>query len=356
MRSLTCTNPLRFLAVQSAFILVMLFLVLAAFGACADTGHAANAPAPNAPAVTDHHDRGDFLPGLPTWAIERIKNRGYGIYRMDARTQGWPTVADTIRQCLNKIEELSTIHWADATNDGNADVDLVFYMPDSYPNDGSAGSAYYTNAPAFINVNFRTGYSRWFSTYCHEIGHIHGEEDFYKHPLTCDTTVKWSVMSCGTGVEFAQALDRDLMRNVFIPDAPSQTWTYNDSRFVWVNWNGVRKSSVGCTPFAAISFNYPSTEKDNVCGHYSKYLDNVTQVSIFYRDNGGDWTFTGYYGNPSSQAGFAYRGFDRAWWCPAWATSRQWGVHPESAIPGTWVGWPFSISYLSGDIAPAGGC
>ncbi len=301
------------------------------------------------------HDRGDFLPNLPTWAQQRIMQRGYAIYRMDARTATWPNVAATIARCMADEEANTTVHWVNATADPNADVDLIFYMPDSYPNDGSAGSAYYTNAPAFINVNFRTGYTVWDSTYCHEFGHINGEEDFYYHPLTCNSTAKWTVMSCGTGIGVLQALDRDLQRNVYMPDLPSVYWVYNDSRYLWLNWNGVRKSSLGCQPFAAVSFNYPATTKDNYCGHYNVYIDNATHVAIFYNDGDG-WAFSGYYGNPAAGSGVEYRGFDRAWWCPSWSPQRHFGVRPESAIPGTWYGWPFSLSYISGDIADAGSC
>lgn len=323
-----------------AFLLV-LFLGLM-LGCCQETN----------PAFA--HDRGDFLPNLPTWAQQRIFQRGYGLYSMDSRTASWPGVADTIARCMADEKRITTVAWYDVTNDPNADVDLVFYMPDSYPNDGSVGVSYYTNAPAFINVNFRSGVVVWDSTYCHEFGHTNGQEDLYQHPLTCDPTATYTVMSCGTYIGTYQPYDRDIQRNVYMPDLPSVVWVYNDNTYSWVNWNGIRKSAVGCIAFAGAAQHYAYTEKDNYCGHYSTQLDNVSRVAIFYADPGGTWVFTGFYGAPASGANTQFRGFKRSDWCTV--PGRVWGVRPENAIPGSWYGWDFSIPYLSGDIAVAGSC
>lgn len=307
----------------------------------------------------DAHDRGDFLPNLPTWAQQRVIQRGYGLYKMDARTQTWPggsypsDVANTIYRCMESEWKATGVAWYDESTDPNADVDLIFYMPDSYPNDGSVGVSYYTNAPAYINVNFRSGVVVWDSTYCHEFGHTNGQEDLYQHPLTCDASAKYTVMSCGTYIGTYQPYDIDIQRNVYLPDLPSKGWVYNDSTYVWVNWNGIRASSVGCSLFAGAAQHYAATEKDNYCGHYGPYLDNVTRVAIFYRDADAGWVFSGFYGDPAPTNGTAYRGFARSYWCKP---NREWAVHPENAIPSTWYGESFSIPFITGQLENVGSC
>lgn len=364
-RSLTCVNATQqFLTGLTGIILIALAL---AFNGCsAEAASASGLPAPRPTTITQHHDQGDFLPSLPTWAQQRIMSRGYGLYKMDARTATFPggsnSPASTINRCMVDEEKNTTIPWYDVTNDPNADVDLIFYMPDSYPNDGSAGVSYYTNAPAFINVNFRLGYTLWDSTYCHEFGHTNGEQDFYYHPLTCNTAAKWTIMSCGTGIGTLQSLDRNLQLSVYIPDLPSRVDVVNANGFIYPRYNGYRMSSAPgiCTPFADVAFNYSATLKNNYCGHYNRLLDNATRVSYFVSDDGGaTWIWLPWYGDrpwtaqPDQMIG---RGFDRAYFCPSWSPNRLWGLRPESAVPGTWYGWPQTVPYLSGDIAVAGRC
>lgn len=336
------------------FASLFLGTLLLVLGGCGLTPAFALPEVPEAlSTVVPRHDKGDFLPSLPTWAQRRVMERGYGLYKMDDRTRNWPGVRNTIYRCMDDEWAATHINWYDVTNDPAADADLIFYMPDNYPNDGSVGVAYYGNAPAFVNVNFRAPIVVWDSTYCHELGHIHGIEDFYKHPLTCDPTVTWSVMSCGTGVGRLQSLDRDLHLNVYIPDLPSETFVINDGTHLWVAYNSIRQSALGCTPFAAVSRNYAATEKDNYCGHPSRYLDNVTRVAIYYQDAGFGVAFTGFYGSPAARDRYASRGFRLNDWC---LPGRVFLVHPESSLPATWPTFAGGIGFLSGDLKYAGGC
>lgn len=365
MRSLTLINrPLDLFAGIAGVILIALALM---FDGCqADAASAANAPAPVAQAVIDNHDRGDFLPFLPTWFMNQLFNQGYATYKMDARTASYPgqpgySPRETIARCFSIITQHTSIPFYDVTGDDSVRPDLIFYMPDGMSM-SYAGEANYANSPASINVNFRQAYSRWDSTYCHELGHVMGQEDLYTHPLTCNPFATWTQMSCGTSIGVMTPYDRDIQRNVILPDQPAIVLTRRQGDYLHVLYNGYRRSSTtaACAPFAGAAQGYAATQKDNYCGHYNRLLDNATRVAIFVSDdNGATWLFTGYYGDrpwtdsPDSLVG---RGFETWWYCPSWSPNRLWGVRPESNIPATWYGWPQSLGYISGDIGIAGRC
>ena len=106
------------------------------------------------------HDRGDFLPYLPTWAQKQAMNRGYGLYKLDTRSSQMPGYRAAIWACYGDIIEKTGIEWYEQT-DPNGPVDLLYTMPDIVWDPGVVGQALYTNAPANIQVNFRAGITSW---------------------------------------------------------------------------------------------------------------------------------------------------------------------------------------------------
>jgi hypothetical protein len=291
------------------------------------------------------HDRGDFLPHLPTWAQKQVMARGYGLYKLDARSSQMPGYRAAIWACYGDIIEKTGIEWYEQT-DPNGPVDLLYTMPDIVFEPGVVGSAYYTNAPAFIQVNFRAGITSWGSTVCHEHGHIDGQEDLYKHPLTCDSTARFTVMSCGTFIGLSvDPYDKWVKWNTYIPDIMSRaSISRNSPGSVTLTYNGLRMSSVNCIPYALVSsFNGGrDSERDNYCGHYSPNLDNATRVAIFRSVGGGDWSLVGYGPVPTGSANTSVTINDD----PGCGGIRY-GLRPESALPATWLG---RVPYMSGDM------
>ena len=301
---------------------------------------------------------GDFLPALPTEAMKQVRERGYGLYRLDARASSWPGFRITLRQFYTQECEKTRICWVEQ-EDPYGEYDLLHSMPDSWSyGDGIVGVAWYFLYPARIDYNWRVPYSSFLSTQGHEHGHVDGQEDLYRHlsngGLQCDVTVWWSRMSCGTAIWWVTDYDRDIVWNVYIGDLPSASFFLTDGTWVWIGYNSIRQSSVGCSPFSGQSFfSGRASEADNYCGHFSRYLDNVSRVAIFYRDQGFDWAWTGYYGPPAPTGGWGSRGFAVVDWC---RPGRSWAVHPESALGLTFPTFAGGVGFLSGDLLEVGMC
>lgn len=313
------------------------------------------------------HHYGDFLPYTPTPCQISIENRGYGIYALDSRANTFTNFRADLRKMYDDSTAITGIRWYEVgtvpswevTAPIPGDYDLLWSMPDTWQwGDGAAGVAIYSSDPARIDVNWRVPYANNLRTVTiHESGHAcDGQEDLYYHPLTCRYDAFYTRMSCGTLVTNIQPYDRDITWNTFVPDLPSFAVTTIGGGYLWVGYNGIRASSVGCIPFSGQAYlgNTPS-EADNFCGHPSIYLDNVTRVAIFIRDNGGDWYFSGYHGSPAGKTGANSRGFWLADWCPP-GVHREWGVRPENMLTITWHPMAGGIHFISGDVALAGAC
>ena len=319
--------------------LVVLACLLAGAGLLVTYAHQGSRPA-------EAHDRGDFLPYLPTWAQKNVMSRGYGLYKLDDRSSQTPGFRDAIWTCLQAEKDLTGIEWYEVF-DTTTPVDLLYTMPDNVNwSPGVVGQALYTNAPANIQINFRSGVTVWGSTVCHEHGHIDGQEDLYTHPLTCDSTARYTRMSCGTFIgTLVQPYDVWAVWNVYIPDIMSAaSIRRNSGSSVTLTYNGLRASSANCAPYALVqSFNGGrATEKDNYCGHFSKNLDNATRVAIFRSVGGSDWTLVGYGSVPAGAATASVTISDD----PGCGGIRY-ALRPESAIRATWLG---GVPYLSGDL------
>ncbi len=308
------------------------------------------------PASADHD--GDFLPALPTWAMQRIEHRGYGLYKLDWRTSAWSGFREQLWKMYGQECDVSRICWYEASPE--EDADLIWAMPDSwtYGGGGIVGVAWYTNAPARIDINFRAGIIVWGSVTTHEQGHIDGEADWYWHRSDGSLSCRWldfSRMSCGTGIGIMLAVDRDVVWNVFVPDLPSASSVARDGNQLIISYSNTRASAVGCAPYSILEIMGGSpTQRDNWCGHYSTKLDNVTRVALFYQDADFGWAFIGYAMPPSQTWNFGYAVLDYGSWCPA--PYRRFGVHPESNLAITWPTWAGGVGFFSGDIAEAGGC
>lgn len=305
------------------------------------------------------HDKGDFLGFCLTPMQKVVRDRGYGTYSLDARASAW---RDEIQAHLNDYKSKVGVTWIEVT--GTAD--LLITMPDVFDyGPGVAGVAWPLGLPgdrdqypAVVEVNYRLPFASFLTTFSHENGHaIDCQEDLYIHPLTCDTQRTWTRMSCGTGVWRITSYDRDIAWNIWLPDLPSYATMSCDASWCWVQYNGIRQSSINCVRFAGAAIGTPSTEKDNVCGHPSNLLDNASAVSFYGRQNGGAWVFLGFNGPAPAANGTSLtgRGLLKSDWC-----GRGWefAVRPVSMLPITWhpshdLG---GIPYISGDLKPVGGC
>lgn len=292
------------------------------------------------------HDRGDFLPSnqAPTYAVKQVMNRGYGTYKLDSRANTTPGVRSAIWACYQDQGEKTGIWWYEVPSDQPAD--LTYSMPDNFPGGmGVVGLAYYSNAPALIQLNAFVGVVVWGSAVCHEHGHIDLQEDLYIHPLTCDSTARYTRMSCGTFIGLpVDPYDVWVVWNTYIPDLPSQASAQRiGPSTVRLSYNGIRASSASCTPYSLTdAFTGRSGEKDNYCGHFSRNLDNATRVAIFRSVGGSPWVLVGYGPVPS---GAAVQSVDIT--DDPGCGGIRYALRPESAIPATWLG---GVPFLSGDL------
>jgi hypothetical protein len=230
---------------------------------------------------------------------------------------------------------------------GDAAADLAYVAPNPFPQGGGViGLAYYANMPAFIQINVFAGIYVWDSTVCHETGHIDGQEDLYTHPLTCNPNARYTRMSCGTYIGVpVDPYDIWVVWNTYIPDIPSYGAAQRlGPSTVRLTYNGVRASSATGNPYALTSYFNGGlySEPDNFGGHYSRNLDNATRVAIFRSVGGSDWALIGYGPVP---AGPNLATFDVT--DDPGCGGIRYALHPESAIPVTWLGGiPFISSNL----------
>ena len=295
--------------------------------------------------VESHHV-GAVLDYLPTWAQNQVQQRGYGLYRLDTVADRWPGVRDSLRRVYEDEYSKTGIPWIEVGFEppglpqlGLGTYDLLYAMPDSWSFPGAIGLAYYTSAPARIELNRFAGISVWDSTTGHEHGHIDGQEDLYIHPLTCDPTRRWTRMSCGTFIGTMQVpYDRDVVLNVWIPDLPSWAEAKRlNATTVRVSYTGIRMAAQNCVY---------DTVNDLCGGHFNRTLDNATRVAVFRSVNGGPWVWIGY--GPRPQAGGIVSvdvtddpGVD----CNI--SRARYAIRPESALETTFLG---RTPYLSGDL------
>ncbi len=304
------------------------------------------------------HDRGDFLYGAPSGTMEAVMKRGYGIYHLDARANTFPKYREELWKRYAHICEVTRVCWYEDWTIGATEYDLLWSMPDTWQwGDGAAGVC--VSGPGYyktrVEVNWRKPYASFDTTNVHEEGHCGGaaQEDLYFHPLTCDPSAKWTRMSCGTGVATITEYDLAIVWNAYVPDIPSEVGMFCNSTWCWVQYNSIRAGAVNCTPSAlAQRYRAQVTEQDNYCGHFSPYLDNITQVAIFVRAPGGDWQFV-VNGPAPKKNSWDSRGFLRADWC---GKGLEFAVRPTSNLQLTWHPMHGGVSFLTADLAIAGSC
>ena len=247
------------------------------------------------PALADHND---FLPALPTAVIKTIQERGYGIYALDSRSDNYPSFSRTLEEVYaNQCAETSICYRRALSGEA---PDVIHTMPESWvAGMGIAGLAWYTSRPAIIEYNWRLGYASWRTTQGHEVGHIDGQHERYydrNGQLLCITPIPPSRMSCGTGIWYVTPYDRDILWNIYVPDAPATLYlTDHGNGWATVNWGITRRSG-------------------NV-GHYSNLNDNATRMSFAWAANleatpaWVGWITDGFFSKYSDY----YRGFDAFW-------------------------------------------
>lgn len=338
----------RFTVLDAIFFGFIGFMVLLTMSICSGRAEA--------------HDRGDFLFSEPSGLMEQVMNRGYGIYHLDARASTFPNFRAQVWQMYGENCRLTGICFYEDWTIGASSYDLLWSLPDTWQwGDGAAGVClsgprYYSSR---VEINWRLPYLSWLTTQSHEVGHC-GErgiqEDLYFHPLTCDVSAKWTVMSCGTGVWIPTEYDIFATWNAYMPDLPAETGIFCNQTWCWAQYNWIRQGAVDCTHTALAQRYRPNqlTQLDNFCGHFSKYLDNATAVAIFMRSPGGQWFLIGHGQPPRTKDGFEGYGILRG----DCSSGFELGVRPVSQLQITWRPQDGGLAMLTGDgdVKYAGTC
>ena len=299
------------------------------------------------PDVSAHHTPNGILPGLPTPVIKRMYQRGYVTYALDAATASYPNfrtqAADVARANLGTLTLLA-IEVALSNQ-----PDIILQMPDDTTfintcGKGAAACIYPWADPIPVYFRRALAFYDWKSTLGHEglnNGHAMGQHEMYNDTtFTCLPDRIWTTMSCGTGTWYAgqySLYDVYNLWNLHVPDLPSYAQSFVAGEYFWIEWNGLRQ--------------------DGGAAHFgSNKLDNVSQIAIFFSDDGGStWRWTGdicgaqfnwCYGQPASGSGLANRGFKYSDWC---RPGRQFAVRPENA------GF-YQVPLISGFVKVAGVC
>ena len=271
-----------------------------------------------------------------TPVMARVLQRGYVTYALDQASEAYPGFRSQAADVAIASAYVIGFGARDVTDTGEtADIWLVMPTDQAFVStcgSGAAACILYWNDPIIIYFRRALLYSDWRSTIGHEglnDGHAMGQHERYfdDGEFRCDLAATYTVMSCGTGVKYPTAWDRDVIWNILVPDLPSDAFAFTDNGYLWVAYNGLRA--------------------DGGLAHWGeRRLNNATKVEIWYRDAGFGWAYTGYDGPAVSGAAYASRGFNVVDWCIPW---REFGVRPTNAALGL-------VPLVNGDMKLTGGC
>ena len=284
-----------------------------------------------------HHISPPILPGVPTAVHNRILQRGVVLYELCTSVEEYPNFVAQTEDVTAAAQKVIGLPARRVVAGEKADVYICF------PNDaefvrvctaGAAGCILYWGDPQIIYMRRALLYSDWRTTISHEginVGHAMGEHERYDDiNFKCIVApVPPTVMSCGSGIWVATAFDRDVIWQLFVPDAPSAVSLVRSQGWVTLNWNLIRKDG-GATHWA------------------NPKIDNATRVSFAMSECDGCpivWigevcgaTYSYCFTDPKELK----RGFDAYWIAPGrcyylrMENAAFWSV-PQVSAPGYWT-------------------
>lgn len=190
-----------------------------------------------------------FLPGLcgqdvrtcPTPVIKKAIDRGFVTYALDANTAAYPNFkAQAIAVAAAGLEG-TRIEAREVTSS----PDIWLTMPDDATfidvcSSGAAGCIVYWADPIIVYFRKALLYNDWKTTISHEglnYGHAMGQHERYfdNGEFRCDTTARYTVMSCGTGVWMPQPFDVETVCAVI-----KTSWCGQAPAVTWPRWDGMQ--------------------------------------------------------------------------------------------------------------------
>lgn len=187
---------------------------------------------------------GQDVRSCPTPVIQKAITRGYVTYDLDAQTAAYPNFRAQAQQVAAAGLQGLGIEAREVTT--GADIHLT--MPDDATfikvcGSGAAGCIVYWSDPIVVYFRKSLLYTDWKTAIGHEglnYGHALGQHERYfdNGEFRCDTTARYTVMSCGTGVWEPQPFDVEtvcaVIKTSWCGQAPSAPWPrWNGSRWVY---------------------------------------------------------------------------------------------------------------------------
>lgn len=211
-----------------------------------------------------------YLPSVPNTPLMQqvIKNQTY-TWCVDARASNYPNFVTQLKDVNEQYTKRVGINWQQvpfpaSSTDTSCQVRHV--MPDGLSCVGWAAQVFYYSWPVTVQYCWTLGYTDWRSAQGHELGHallgLHEQYNDVGGSIGC-TGRQDTVMDCGSGVRYPQALDisrgcaiilkpwcgKDPTDRFYFADGwsyqPSNGWWWNpDNQPEWTacNADGIRWS------------------------------------------------------------------------------------------------------------------
>ena len=264
-------------------------------------------------------DHLDFLPGLPTPAIQNLLQDGERTFCVNAAANSYPNFVSQLqqtydsqqaklgngnRQILGTFETVQAAGTAGCENWWNGRYDAFC--------SGCACSIHYAAWPIQTNVKLSLGYVDFRSCQGHEEGHAHGLHEQYKDSggsIACTQRLD-TVMDCGSGVWELQPRDVNLICDLYgvagdhfhacapTPPPCDPCWNPVTERWVFSDGRSFHPNS-GCGEW----FSAKNTKEWSVCaynwdadpdldGRFNEVMGDWVAVGAsgsFYHDETGEW-------------------------------------------------------------------
>jgi hypothetical protein len=199
--------------------------------------------APDTANALDHNVYLPYVPGTPL--MQQVIHGQEHVYCLDARASAYPNFRAQLQDVNAQYEQRVGIRSRE-TSFGDAACQVRHTMPDGISCSGWAARIYYASWPVTVEYCWPLAYGDWRSAQGHELGHgLLGLHEMYRDSggsIGCLTDRTWTVMSCGTGVRYPQAIDVErgcaLIATVWCgrapePEACNPCWRDDVQRWQW---------------------------------------------------------------------------------------------------------------------------
>lgn len=283
------------------------------------------------PVAADHNV---ILLNTPSVVMNRVKDRGFVTYALDANTANYPgfrTQAAQVAQAGLEGIGIPAIEVAQ-----QPDIWLTMPSDSTFLNtcgEGAAGCILYWTDPVVVYFRRALLYADWKTTIAHEginYGHAMGQHERYFDSggqFKCNLSPNPpTVMSCGTGIWRPTDFDRNVVWGFFVPDRPDQLQMILNGDWATVRWD-LRRRDGGTNH------------------HGNPRIDNATRVSFGWSENpsssviwAGDRGCGEEFGFCFASPGVLERSFDPYWSGCMWVRMENflWWV-PQASAPKHWT-------------------